>query len=67
MDQLTDLMTAGELAERLRVTPETVRSWARCGRIPAVRLSPKVIRFDLHAVLTALAKLAQEGGDNGDS
>lgn len=49
-----DLLTADELAERLRLRPSTVRIWARLGRIPSLRLSPKVIRFDVSAVVKAL-------------
>lgn len=51
---MSELLTATELAERLKVRPETVKVWAREGRIPAVRLSPKVLRFDPVAVLAAL-------------
>lgn len=54
----TDLFTARELAKHLRVSTETVRSWSRRGLIPKLRLSPKVIRYDLESVLTAL-----KGGD----
>ena len=52
--RMGELLTADELAERLKVSPDTVKVWARVGRIPAVRLSPKVLRFDLSAVLGAL-------------
>jgi excisionase family DNA binding protein len=55
MDQTTDLLTARELGKRFRVAPDTVREWARRGSIPTVRLSRKVIRFDLQAVLAALS------------
>lgn len=51
---IDDLLTADELAERLRVRPSTVRRWYRDGRIPAVRLTPKVIRFDYVSVVEAL-------------
>ena len=57
------LLTADELAERLRVQPGTVRQWSRAGRIPAVRLSPKVVRYDLAAVIEALTqRQASSGG-----
>lgn len=49
-----ELLTARELAKRLRVSPETVRAWARRGCIPTLRLSPKTIRFNPEAVLAAL-------------
>lgn len=54
MSQATpEILTADELAQRLRVRPDTVRSWSRRGLIPRVQLSPKVIRYDLRAVITA--------------
>lgn len=55
MDRTTGLLTSEQLADRLRVSAETVREWARRGSIPTLRLSPRVIRFDLEAVLAALA------------
>lgn len=54
MDRTTDLVTTRELATRLRVTPDTVLSWMRKGRIPAIRLSAKVILFDVKAVVAAV-------------
>ncbi len=44
MDENIELLTARELAKRLRVSPETVREWGRRGCIPALRLSRKAIR-----------------------
>jgi len=54
-----ELLTASELAGRLQIRPRTVQSWARQGRIPTVRLSAKVVRFDWRAVLTALGDQAK--------
>ena len=54
-----DLLTADELAKRLKVQPSTVRRWHRDGKIPSVRLTPKVVRFDLGAVLDALTSDGQ--------
>ncbi len=65
MNDTTELLTAEELAERLRVRPDTVRGWARRGLIPKVQLSPKVIRFDPRAVVEAMTRRqASEGGDH---
>jgi len=50
------LMTAEELAEALAVSPDTIRHWARKQLIPAVYVSPKVVRFDWQTVLRELAK-----------
>lgn len=61
MDRATELLTVRELAERLRVSPDTVRAWARRGAIPSIRLSRKATRFDLRAVLAALEAKSREG------
>ena len=54
-----ELLTAKELAERLRVRPSTIRLWAREGLIPAVRVGAKIIRFDLADVLRDLKRQDQ--------
>jgi DNA-binding transcriptional MerR regulator len=51
-----DLLTADELAGRLQVRPSTIRQWARRGLIPTVRISPKVVRYDLASVVVAVTK-----------
>ena len=50
----TDLMTTAEVANRLRISAETVRDWWREGRIPGHRYSHKVLRFRLGEVVAAL-------------
>jgi excisionase family DNA binding protein len=50
----TDLLTAEDLAARLRSRPSTIRRWARAGRIPAVRVTAKVVRYDLAEVMRAM-------------
>ena len=52
----SEFLTAEELAERLRVQPNTVREWSRKRKIPVVRVSRKVVRFDWGAVLDALIR-----------
>jgi excisionase family DNA binding protein len=47
-------LTPSELAGLLRVRPSTISSWAREGRIPCLRFSKGVVRFDLDAVTAAL-------------
>jgi excisionase family DNA binding protein len=42
----TPLMSVSEYARRLSVTEQTVRKWAREGRIPAVRVGPRLWRID---------------------
>lgn len=62
MNQKQELLTAEELAERLRVRPSTVRRWARSGRIPQISVSAKVLRFEYVAVLDALRARRQAHG-----
>lgn len=49
-----ELLDKSEVADRLGVAPETVTRWAREGRIPEVRLSPKVRRFIYEDIIAAL-------------
>ncbi|MFM9994956.1 MAG: helix-turn-helix domain-containing protein [Phycisphaerales bacterium] len=48
------LLKTRELADRLRVRPNTVLHWVRDGVIPAVRIREKVLRFDAAQVLATL-------------
>ena len=50
------LLTAEELADALAVSPDTIRSWTRSKRIPAVHISPRCVRYDWDSVLRELAK-----------
>jgi excisionase family DNA binding protein len=49
-----EFLTARQLATVLQVSESTVRRLAREGRIPSVRLTPRLIRFNLKAVYRAL-------------
>ena len=51
-----EVLTTDELARRLKVKPGTVKVWARLGRIPAIRVNAKVLRFDVRDVLDALRR-----------
>jgi excisionase family DNA binding protein len=59
-DRTDRLLTAAEMAEWLSVAPETLLEWVRAGRIPALRVGRKTIRFRLEDVLDALR------GDRGE-
>ena len=59
-----ELLTAEQLADRLAVKPRTIREWFRAGLIPATRLSPKVIRYNLDDVVTALKERQEAQGAN---
>ena len=60
----TTYSTADEIGARLRLNADTVLAWARQGRIPFVRLSPKVVRFRLADVVAAL-EAHQDSGRTG--
>lgn len=49
-----EFLTARQLAEVLQVSESTVRRLAREGRIPCVRLTTRLLRFNLKAVYRAL-------------
>lgn len=61
----TELLTVNQLAERLQVRPRTVQAWARQGRIPSVRLSAKVVRFDREDVVASLRDAESHRKGNG--
>ncbi len=65
MDTASDrLLTADELADRMRVQPGTIKGWAREGLIPAVRIGGRVIRFDFADVIGTLKDRAAAAGDS---
>jgi excisionase family DNA binding protein len=49
-----EFLTARQLAAILQVSEATVRRLARKGRIPSIRLTPRITRFHLQAVRDAL-------------
>jgi excisionase family DNA binding protein len=53
-DRREEFLTARQLATLLQVSESTVRRLAREGRIPSVRLTSRLMRFHLSAVMSAL-------------
>lgn len=53
-DARDPFLTARQLAAILQVSEATVRRLARKGRIPSIRLTPRIVRFHLAAVREAL-------------
>jgi excisionase family DNA binding protein len=49
-----EFLTARQLAAILQVSESTVRRLAQRGRIPAIRITPHILRFHLKAVRDAL-------------
>lgn len=43
MESIPQLLTLVELAEKLRVSPHTVRSWVRKGKLRPVRLCRRLL------------------------
>lgn len=60
-----ELLTASEVARFFRVSPFAVRTWARTGVLPAIRLSPRVIRFRRADVLAAAGLPTMSGAKAG--
>jgi len=60
------LLTAEELADRLAMSPRTVIALARAGRVPEVRISSRIRRFDLDEVLAALRAQPSDNRTEGD-
>ena len=48
------IIDSEELARVFGVTVETVRGWVRERRVPFIRVSRRIVRFDLEDVLAAL-------------
>jgi len=50
------LLSAKAVADRLGLTKNTVLEYAQLGRIPAIRVSPRIVRFDWEEVVKALKR-----------
>jgi excisionase family DNA binding protein len=57
-DKRGEYLTARQLAEVLQISEATVHRLRRTGRIPAVLLTDRLIRFNLREVQKALRRLA---------
>ena len=57
-DKRTEYLTARQLADVLQVSESTIHRLRRAGRIPAVLLTDRLIRFNLREVQKALRPLA---------
>ncbi len=59
---MDDIIDRKELADRLKMSQETIRQWTYRGRIPCLRLSPKLIRYSWKAIEDWLKKRECKGG-----
>lgn len=41
IDNLPDLLTIGEVADLLRVSPLTIKRWGKKGKLPAIRINSR--------------------------
>ena len=67
-EKRTDYLTARQLAEVLQISESTVHRLRRAGRIPAILLTDKLIRFNLRDVQKALrpAYASRDGDEELD-
>jgi len=60
LEKRTEFLTARQLAEILQVSESTVHRLRRHGRIPAILLTNRLIRFNLREVKAALASTSRK-------
>ena len=46
--------TTADLANELNTSKSTILNWANSGRIPVLKCSPRILRFNVPEVLAAL-------------
>lgn len=62
-DQHEQLATAATVAQLFGVTPATVRRWVRERRVPCIRVSRRVLRFNLADIEKTVAQRAKRNGE----
>ena len=65
-DKRIEYLTAHQLAEVLQVSESTIHRLRRAGRIPAVELTDRLIRFNLRDVQKALKPTHATRAESGD-
>ncbi|MGA9768953.1 MAG: helix-turn-helix domain-containing protein [Blastocatellia bacterium] len=65
-DKRIEYLTAHQLAEVLQVSESTIHRLRRAGRIPAVELTDRLIRFNLRDVQKALKPTHSARAESGD-
>jgi excisionase family DNA binding protein len=55
MQNLSPFLTTSEAAELLRVQPRTIQYWEKSGRINALRISGRGVRFKREDVLALIS------------
>lgn len=60
-DKRTDFLTAKQLADHLQVSETTVHRLRRSGKIPAVHVTNRLVRYNLRDVRRALMRTVSSG------
>jgi excisionase family DNA binding protein len=55
MQQLSPFLTTSEAADLLRVQARTIQYWAKSGRISALRISGRGVRFKREDILALIS------------
>jgi excisionase family DNA binding protein len=63
IDKRTEFLTARQLADHLQVSETTIHRLRRRGRIPFVRLTDRIVRFNLKDVRSALNRTTVKKGE----
>jgi excisionase family DNA binding protein len=61
--QVVPLLTTAETAARLALSEHTIRSWAKSGKLPAIYLTERSLRFrveDVEALIDEHERAANE-------
>ncbi len=66
-EKKTDFLTARQLAEVLQISESSVHRLRRAGKIPAVTLTPRLIRYNLRDVKGALRPRAASAKQDAES
>ena len=66
-DKRAEYLTARQLAEVLQISEATIHRLRRAGRIPAVLLTDRLIRFNLRDVQKALRPQSAHPSDGSES
>lgn len=61
MSDLSDFVTAVELANMLKKTPAQIWRWTRAGVLPVIKLNARSQLYSIESVEKALRKLETKG------
>jgi excisionase family DNA binding protein len=59
MSHTDDILDQRGVAELVKVSKRTIQSWSKDGKIPVIRIAPRVIRYSRSAILKWLEEKSQ--------